>query len=172
MDRSLDGYCRTIDRQRLRCHRRCSSNLVEVRERFGMERVAAHPPERRRSLCSRSRLNAVWCGRGCRRGRGYWRRCRGRCGCGWRGRKRSGSRESLAASSRGRGFAPVHEARRATELRCAAIGAAGTTSGDLECLGRRPQRRPTSISPIGNSWRRRLLGTVPRAPDAVAPGPR
>lgn len=33
-------------------------NLVEVSERFGMERVAAHPAERRRSLFSRNRLKA------------------------------------------------------------------------------------------------------------------
>lgn len=33
-------------------------NLVEICERLGMESVAAHPPERRRSLFSRIRLKA------------------------------------------------------------------------------------------------------------------
>ncbi len=33
-------------------------NLVEIRERSGMESVAAHPPDRRRSLFSRSFLKA------------------------------------------------------------------------------------------------------------------
>jgi hypothetical protein len=33
-------------------------NLVEICERIGMESVAAHPPDRRRSLFSRSFLNA------------------------------------------------------------------------------------------------------------------
>ena len=34
------------------------SDLVEICERIGMESVAAHPPERRRSLFSRSFLIA------------------------------------------------------------------------------------------------------------------
>lgn len=33
-------------------------NLVEIGERIGMENVVAHPPDRRRSLFSRSFLNA------------------------------------------------------------------------------------------------------------------
>ena len=33
-------------------------NLVEIRERIRMEGLAAHPPDRRRSLFSRSVLNA------------------------------------------------------------------------------------------------------------------
>jgi len=42
-------------------------NLVEIRDRIGMERVAAHPPARRRSLFSRSFLNASSPSIGCTR---------------------------------------------------------------------------------------------------------